>query len=120
MVNISSQNNKINVTVSSSGNTANTNVTPDYAQYYSEKSKGIPNLLKNTNGEYIKDNDKVYLPTDTGVSILPESLNWVNLCILHQDYIDELIRQIQNKYLEKWEQIKQEIVKAVEKISPVN
>ena len=39
MVDISSQNNKINVTVSSSGNTANTNVTPDYAQYYSEKSK---------------------------------------------------------------------------------
>ena len=76
---------------------------------YSEKSKGIPNLLKNTNGEYIKDNDKVYLPTDTGVSILPESLNWVNLCILHQDYIDELIRQIQNKYLEKWEQIKQDL-----------
>ena len=39
MVDISSQNNKINVTVSSSGNTANTNITPDYAQYYSEKSK---------------------------------------------------------------------------------
>ena len=39
MVDISSQNNKINVTVSSSGNTANTNVTPDYAKYYSEKSK---------------------------------------------------------------------------------
>ena len=39
MVDISSQNNKINVTVSSSGNTANTNVTPDYAQYYSNKSK---------------------------------------------------------------------------------
>ena len=39
MVDISSQNNKVNITVSSSGNTANTNVTPDYAQYYSEKSK---------------------------------------------------------------------------------
>ena len=39
MVDISSQNNKINVTVSSSGNTVNTNVTPDYAQYYSEKSR---------------------------------------------------------------------------------
>ena len=39
MVDISSQNNKINITVSSSGNTANTNITPDYAQYYSEKSK---------------------------------------------------------------------------------
>ena len=39
MVDISSQNNKINVTVSSSGNTANTKVTPDYARYYSEKSK---------------------------------------------------------------------------------
>ena len=39
MVDISSQNNKINVTVSASGNTANTHVTRDYAQYYSEKSK---------------------------------------------------------------------------------
>lgn len=39
MVDISSQNNKINVTVSSSGNTANTNVTPDSAMYYSNKSK---------------------------------------------------------------------------------
>lgn len=39
MVDISTQNNKINITVSSSGNTANTNITPDYAQYYSEKSK---------------------------------------------------------------------------------
>ena len=39
MVDISSQNNRINITISSSGNTANTNVTPDYAQYYSEKSK---------------------------------------------------------------------------------
>ena len=39
MVDISSQNNKINITVSSSGNTANANVSPDYAQYYSEKSK---------------------------------------------------------------------------------
>lgn len=39
MVDISSQNNKINVTVSSSGNTANTNVTSDSAMYYSNKSK---------------------------------------------------------------------------------
>ena len=39
MVDISSQNNKINVTVSSSGNIANTNVTPDSAMYYSNKSK---------------------------------------------------------------------------------
>ena len=39
MVDVSSQSNKVNITVSSSGNTANTNVTPDYAQYYSEKSK---------------------------------------------------------------------------------
>ena len=39
MVDISSQNNKINISVSSSGNTANTNVTPDSAMYYSNKSK---------------------------------------------------------------------------------
>ena len=39
MVDISSQNNKINVTVSSSGNTAKVNATPDSARYYSDKSK---------------------------------------------------------------------------------
>ena len=52
MVDISSQNNKINVTVLSSGNTANTNVTPDYAQYYSEKSKewAISNRIVDNTG----------------------------------------------------------------------
>ena len=39
MVDVSSQNNKINVTVSSSGNTAKVNATPDSARYYSDKSK---------------------------------------------------------------------------------
>ena len=39
MVDISSQNNKINVTVSSSSNISNVNATPDYTKYYSDKSK---------------------------------------------------------------------------------
>ena len=39
MVDISSQNNKVNITVSSSGNTTNVNATPDYTKYYSDKSK---------------------------------------------------------------------------------
>ena len=39
MVDISSQNNKKNVTVTSNGNTANVNATPDIARYYSDKSK---------------------------------------------------------------------------------
>ena len=39
MVDISSQNNKINITVSSGSNTANANVTPDTAMYYSNKSR---------------------------------------------------------------------------------
>lgn len=76
---------------------------------YSKKSNGMPYLLKNTNGNYIKEHDRVYLPTDTNLSILPESLNWVNLCILHQDYVDELIKQIQGNYLKQWEQIRQNL-----------
>lgn len=39
MVDISSQNNKINITVSSSSNISNVNATPDSARYYSDKSK---------------------------------------------------------------------------------
>lgn len=39
MVDISSQNNKVSITVSSGSNTANVNATPDSARYYSDKSK---------------------------------------------------------------------------------
>ncbi len=61
-----------------------------------DHSQKIPNLLKDANGEWIKNNRKIYLPTDTGVSILPASLSWVNLCILNQSYVDELINQLIN------------------------
>lgn len=70
-------------------------------------SKSIPNLLKDTTGDWIDKNTKVYLPTDSGVSIMPESMNWVNLCILHQDFVNELISQIQDKYKSNWDKIKQ-------------
>ena len=39
MVNVGSQDNQINITVSSGGNTSNVNATPDMAAYYSDKSK---------------------------------------------------------------------------------
>lgn len=70
-------------------------------------SKFIPNLLKDTTGNWINKDTKVYLPTDSGVSIMPKSMNWVNLCILHQDFVNELIIQIQDKYKSKWDKIKQ-------------
>ncbi len=61
-----------------------------------DSHKEIPHLLKDTTGNWIGQNAKIYLPTDTGVSILPPSLSWVNLCILDQSYVDELIKQLIN------------------------
>lgn len=60
----------------------------------------IPYLLQDTTKKWIIKETKIYLPTDSGVSILPEQLSWVNLCILDQSYVDELINQL--KDLEKW------------------
>jgi hypothetical protein len=39
MVNVGSQDNQINITVSSGGNTSSVNATPDMAMYYSDKAK---------------------------------------------------------------------------------
>lgn len=60
----------------------------------------IPHLLQDTTKKWIIKETKIYLPTDSGVSILPEQLSWVNLCILDQSYVDELIKQL--KDLDKW------------------
>ena len=67
-------------------------------RYYKE----IPQLLKDTAGKWVDRDAKIYLPTDTGISLLPESLYWVNLCILDQSYVGELIRQIQSYDINKW------------------
>lgn len=77
---------------------------------FSEQSTS-PKLLKDTMGNWVEQDDtkKVYLPTDNSVAILPESLNWVNLCVLRQDYVDELIKQIQNKKIDSWNSIKQKL-----------
>lgn len=69
-------------------------------------SENIPNLLKDTNDNWITKRKKIYLPTDTGISILPEELDWVDLRILRQDYVTALIQQIKNKNIEKWNNLK--------------
>ncbi len=83
------------------------NYTNLWRSNYTNRIYGIPNLLKDTNNNWIKEDSKIYLPTDTGVSILPKSLAWVNLCILHKNYVNELIKQIQTNYLNNWNEIKQ-------------
>ena len=70
----------------------------EYRRYY----KGIPQLLKDTAGKWVGGDAKIYLPTDTGISILDKSLSWVNLCILDQSYVDELIKQLQSYDINKW------------------
>lgn len=79
----------------------------EYLNKYSSTSSIFPNLLKDTTQNWIQGHSKVYIPTDTGVSVLPESLKWVNLCIINQEYVDELIKQIQEKYRQNWDKIKQ-------------
>lgn len=71
--------------------------------------KPLPNLLKDSTENWISKDSKIYLPTDSGVSIMPDSMNWVNLCILHQDFVNELICQIQDKYKTNWDKIKQSL-----------
>ena len=66
----------------------------------------VPAILKNTYGHWIDSNAKIYLPTDTGISVLPDSLNWVSLCILDQNYVSEFISQL--KDTEEWEACEKE------------
>ena len=62
----------------------------------------LPKLLQDTNNSWVKSNSKVYLPTDGGVSVLPEELAWVKLCILRQDYVSELISQLKDNRSDDW------------------
>ena len=67
-----------------------------------EKNVSFPNLLKDSKDNWIECSSKVYLPTDTGISVLPDELSWVNLCILKQSYVDEIIEQAKENYSDEW------------------
>lgn len=62
----------------------------------------LPKLLQDTNNSYVVGDTRIYLPTDGGVSILPEELDWVKLCILRQDYVSEIISQLKENRIEAW------------------
>lgn len=67
----------------------------------------VPKLLKDNRGNWILKSDKVFLPTDGGISVLSESLSWVKLCVLNQSYVDELISQIKTTRLDGWENLRE-------------
>ena len=79
-----------------------------WSEHY-RNSKELPHLLKDTSDKWIERNVKIYLPTDSGVSLLPESLSWVNLCVLAQSYVDELVNQLQSKHRSKWDEAKSKL-----------
>jgi len=65
----------------------------------------LPNLLKDTNENWIQKDFKVFLPTNDGISVLDSSLSWVKLCVLKQEYVTKLIEIIKSNYLNEWERI---------------
>lgn len=65
----------------------------------------VPNLLIDSRNNWIQKSEKVFLPTDGGISVLPNELEWVNLCVLRQDFVDELISQIKRNYGDEWKKI---------------
>ncbi|RBP01220.1 protein NO VEIN domain-containing protein [Rossellomorea aquimaris] len=65
----------------------------------------VPNLLNDSRNNWILKSNKVFLPTDGGISVLPNELGWVKLCVLHQDYVDELISQVKDKYGDEWKKL---------------
>jgi len=75
-----------------------------WSEYYGE-AEIIPELLIDTRNNYIKKFDKVFLPTDGGVSVLSNELDWVKLCVLRQDFVDELIAQVKDNYGDEWRKI---------------
>ena len=67
----------------------------------------LPKLLLDTRERWIEkttSETKVFLPTATGVSILPTELSWVELVVLKQEYCIELISRVK-KDREEWEKI---------------
>lgn len=65
----------------------------------------VPNLLMDSRNNWILKSNKVFLPTDGGISVLPNELGWVKLCVLRQDYVDELILQIKHYYGDEWKDL---------------
>lgn len=65
----------------------------------------VPNLLMDSRNKWILKSNKVFLPTDSGISVLPDQLEWVRLCVLRQDYVDELISQIKDNYSDEWKKL---------------
>ncbi|SLK50312.1 Uncharacterised protein [Mycobacteroides abscessus subsp. abscessus] len=75
-----------------------------WSKYYREADI-VPNLLIDSRNKWIHKSEKVFLPTDGGISVLPYELNWVKLCVLRQDFVDELISQIKWNYSDEWKKI---------------
>ena len=66
-------------------------------------SQLLPELLKDSNNNWILKHSRVYLPTDDGISVLPEGFSWAKLCILEQKYVSELIIQLKIRRKDEWE-----------------
>ncbi|EFQ4485159.1 DUF3883 domain-containing protein, partial [Listeria monocytogenes] len=97
---------KINILSSSWENRIRTKVFLWWSEQY-KSSPIVPKLLKDNSDNWLMKSDKVFLPTDTGVTVLPKELSsWVSLSILNQTYVDELIYQIKtsSSWQNKWEE----------------
>lgn len=97
---------KINVLSSYWEDKIRTKVFLWWSEHY-KSEQIVPQLLKNNSDNWVMKSDKVFLPTDTGVTVLPKELSsWVRLCILNQTYVDELIDQIKtsSSWQDKWEE----------------
>ncbi|WP_443738883.1 hypothetical protein [Treponema sp.] len=82
-----------------------------WSKYY-KNCPGIPCLLKDSANDWITKKSDVYLPTDDGISVLPDSLSWVKLSILHRVYVNELIKQLKENYFDEWQILKQKYTAA--------
>lgn len=73
-----------------------------WSEHYKD-SLFLPGLLKDTNNDWVSKKARVYLPTDDGISGLPNELSWAELCILKPSYTSELITQLKSKKNQEWE-----------------
>lgn len=97
---------KINLLSSTWGNGVRTKVFLWWSEHY-KNNQIIPKLLKDISDNWVMKSDRVFLPTDTGITVLPKELSsWVRLSILNQTYVDELIDQIKksSSWQNKWEE----------------
>lgn len=65
----------------------------------------VPHLLMDSRDNWILKGNKAFLPTDSGISVLPNELEWVKLCVLRQDNVNELISQIKCNYGDEWKKL---------------